>query len=110
MANHLKVWQKKLDLTKLYKVRIAPNRNVGLATLIIQGSPTDTVDIYVAIDGVTENSNPTNLAGMSKIAEDISGSYQFTAFDFNFIAAKQNTGTSDVYLNGYVLDDLGGIS
>lgn len=108
MAN-LKAWQAKLTAGRLYKVRPAANRNVEKTSIISQGGDADTFTVYVAIDGATPNTDPGSLATMSKVLVDVTGSKVFNALDFNFLAVTQ-AAAGDIYLCGYVVEDLGAIS
>lgn len=108
MAN-LKPWQVKLTENRLYKVRPAANRNIGLTSITPHGTDADTFTVYVALDGATPNTNPASLAVMSKAASDISSAHIFEGFDFNFLAVTK-AAAGAIYLSGFEVEDLGAIS
>ncbi len=107
MAN-LQSYQTKLTVGRLFRIKkdkiSKPTSNVWFT---IQG--VGTVDVYVAEDGATPDTNPANLAAMGKT---ITGSVvsQSMEGNHNFISFQQNGGTNTVYVSGAAVEDLGAIS
>ncbi len=107
MAN-LQSYQTKLTVGRLFRIKqdkiSKPTSNVWFT---IQG--TGTVDIYVAEDGATPNTNPANLAAMGKTIENTVVSRSMEG-NHNFISFQQNTDTNTVYISGADVEDLGVIA
>ena len=106
MAN-LKSYQTKLTVGNLYKLTEVRPRPVGNAWLTLQGA--GTVDIYVAEDGATPDTDPANLTDMGKTIEGTVTSVSIEG-NHNFISIQQNTATNTVYISGIAAEDLGAIT